>query len=122
MSVLRLNFHHGIRTESVVLPDTHRVVRRLKDGSEVVEYKQIDYVKLISQNGTVDLWSIKSMLDAGIDISRFKVNTTNPTRLETADSVKSMINEFDSGDPGEPGELAEPEEPGEPGEIGESAE
>lgn len=91
MSVLQTHVIKDVNQCSPSVGDVERVVDYGKDGEELISYKPIDYPKLCSSHGVVDMWSLDNMLKAGIN-----PNSSIHTGLNSRLDGVSAVNEFDS--------------------------
>lgn len=80
MSVLSKYFDKNINQCSPVPEDRVRVVNYDGDN-EIVTYEKFDYEAYQKSLGTVDMWSLESLLKAGISPDS-PIHTGAPTRLE----------------------------------------
>lgn len=96
MSVLKHYFDKDIDQRSPVQKDYARVAKHDDNGNEYITFEEIDYAKLQSSLGTVDMWSLNALLKAGINPD-FPIHTGNPTRLEGIDVItqaEAMVDEI----------------------------
>lgn len=89
MSVLRKYYDKKVNGASPVVGDLERVVRYDEDGGEIVEWLPVDYAKIVKDNGTASMWSLKSLLSAGIN-PNFSIHTGSNSRIEGLDSVSAF--------------------------------
>lgn len=71
---------------SPVLPDFRRCVKYDEDGAQHITYEPFDGAAVLAANGTVDMWSLNSLLAAGIN-PNFSISTGLGTRIEGLDSI-----------------------------------
>lgn len=81
MSALKKYFDRSVNQSSPVKGDVRRVVKYDEEGNEFVTYEPVDYPTLQAEIGSVAMWSLNSLLAAGINPD-FPIHTGNPTRLE----------------------------------------
>lgn len=94
MSVLKTHFNPAINQSSPIQDDYNRVVNYDDEGNEYITYEKVDYSTLQAELGTAAMWSLKSLLAAGVDPA-FPIHTGNQTRLESFDDLQSIINSVD---------------------------
>lgn len=90
MSVLNKYFDKSVNQCSPVAEDFNRVVNYDENGNEFITYQKVDYKKIQESNGTVDMWSLNSLLSAGIN-PNFPIHTGLNTRLEGVSIVNDMV-------------------------------
>lgn len=90
MSVLKAYFDKNVNQESRVCPDYVRKVNYDKNGNEFITYEEFDSAAYQESLGSVNDWSLTSLLKAGIDPA-FPISTTNPTRLDGFGEVMHAI-------------------------------
>ena len=88
-------FNYDLNQASPVKEDVARVVKYDEDGNEYIVYEKVDYKKLQESLGSVNMWSLESLVKAGIDPA-FPIHTGNPTRLEGQDALDAYIAEADA--------------------------
>jgi len=76
---------------SPLVDDFERIVKYGKDGSEIIEWKKVDYSKIIKENGTVEQWSLNNLLAAGISPNSMTVHTGYNSRLSGSDDLQSAL-------------------------------
>lgn len=86
MSVLSKYFSKSVNQASPVQKDYNRVVNYDEDGNEYITFVEVDYEKFQKSLGTVDMWSLDSLLKAGVN-PNFPIHTGNTTRLEGLSSL-----------------------------------
>lgn len=65
-----------------------------EDGNEVITYpKRNLFEEVTSKLGSVDDWSLKNLLAAGISPD-IKINTSSPTRLDCQDGISAFLDSF----------------------------
>lgn len=89
MLVLNNLFNKDLDQRSPVIGDVERVVSVDEDGNEFITWKEVDYPKLQKSLGSVNDWSLKSLLAAGIDPA-FPIHTGNNTRLDGFGSLSDF--------------------------------
>lgn len=94
MSVLKKYFNSSLDQSSPIVDDFERVVNYDEDGNEYITYVKFDYKQYQISLGTVDMWSLDSLVKAGIDPS-FSIHTGLSTRLEGIDTVNAAVAAFD---------------------------
>lgn len=98
MSTLKNNFNYKLNGSSPVHTpeDLALVIKKDKNGNSIKIFEPIDYKKIVEDNGTVDMWSLDSLLAAGINPD-FPIHTGYNTRLEgisDLDSITDSVDEF----------------------------
>ena len=91
----RLVFDKNAVCQSRVCDDFQRVVNYDEKGNEHITFEKVDYRKLQDSLGSFDLWSLKSLISAGIDPS-FGIKTGFNTRLDGLGIVESAIDQIDN--------------------------
>lgn len=86
MSVLKKYFRKDTSWCSPVRDDLVRIVNYDKDGNEKITYEKFDYEAHQKKQGTVDMWSLDSLLKAGINPD-FPIHTGLNTRLEGLSTI-----------------------------------
>lgn len=95
MSVLESHVLKDVNQFSPVGEDSVRVVKFGKDGEELVTFEPIDYKSIRDSHGTVDLWSLNSLIKAGVNPD-FNIHTGFNSRIEGVDVVNQFESEIDS--------------------------
>lgn len=94
MSVLKAYFDKSVNQASPIQKDFDRVVNYDIDGNEFISYQEVDYPKLAVARGTVDMWSLGSLLKAGISPD-MPIHTGFNTRLEGVNVLQDMSSVVD---------------------------
>lgn len=89
MKVLKNLFNPNIDQRSPVIGDLERVVSVDEHGNEYVTWNEVDYSKLQKSLGSVNDWSLQSLLKAGIDPA-FSIHTGYNTRLDGLNSLSAF--------------------------------
>lgn len=96
MSVLKSQFDCKLSQDSPYVPDYRRVSNFDKDGVEVVTYVEKDFPSIVKSHGKADDWSLSSMIQAGIDPSSLRVNTSASTRLDSFNDISAWNQAIDN--------------------------
>lgn len=94
MSVLSHLYDKGVNCYSPVMEETQMVIKCDKKGNEIIVWEPVDCSKIIASNGTADMWSLNSLLAAGIN-PNFGVKTGYNTRLEGVDAIDEIVATID---------------------------
>lgn len=78
-----------INQESPVQKDYDRKVNYDEDGNEIITYEEVDYPTLQQSLGTWDMWSLNSLMKAGIDPA-FPIHTGYNTRLDGINDLQQV--------------------------------
>lgn len=95
LNALSRHFNYELNQASPVRDDFVQVQRRDEDGDILTVYEKFDYSKHQSSLGSLNDWSLNSLLRAGINPS-FSIHTGVNTRLEGAASVAGFAAEAES--------------------------
>lgn len=99
MAHLKLVYDSKSDFQSRVCSDLERVVNYDEDGNEHITYERVDYPKIQDSLGSFVMWSLQSLMDAGID-PKFGICTGFNTRLEgelaVSDASKRLISVVES--------------------------
>ena len=90
MAHIDIVYDKDARVQSRVCPDFERIVNVDEDGVEKISWQLVDYRKIQDSLGVFDNWSLRSLVDAGID-PRFGIRTGFNTRLEGDSVVASAV-------------------------------
>lgn len=90
-NVISRHFDYDCNQMSPVLTDYERKVSYDEEGNEFVSFLRTDYPSIQKRNGSVVVWSLNSLVKAGIDPA-FGIRTGLNTRLEGV----SAVDEFSS--------------------------
>jgi len=93
MSVLKKYFNKKSYV-SPVMDDYDRKSLIDEKGNEYVVYEKVDYPALLKTRGTVDLWSLNALLQAGVN-PNFPIRTGLNTRLEGIGVIKDAEDMLD---------------------------
>lgn len=88
MSVLSISkyFDKNVNQQSPVQKDYSRVVNYDSEGNEYITFVEFDYPSFQKSLGSVNDWSLDSLLAAGINPD-FPIHTGVGTRLEGVSSI-----------------------------------
>lgn len=62
---------------------SYDLVSDFSDGREVKSFVETDYPKIVESHGTVEDWSLESLMKAGVNPS-FSIHTSSGSRLDEA--------------------------------------
>lgn len=80
---------------SRVCPDYERVVNIDEDGIERISFELVDYKKIQQSNGSFLLWSLESLMKAGINPD-FGIKTGFNTRLDGFGQMSSAVDRINA--------------------------
>lgn len=89
-NVLLKYFDPFVNQASPLVTDYVRVVHHDEKGGEYVTYEKFDSASYQKELGSVENWSLDSLMKAGID-PRFGIHTTSPSRMECAASMNEFV-------------------------------
>lgn len=93
--VSALLFDSSVPAFSPVFGDVERKVEFDEDGKEIVSFVPVDYKKINDERGTVDNWSLDSLLKAGIN-PNFGIHTgSSVSRIEGFDVIENASKDVD---------------------------
>ena len=97
MGIWKLLYDKNVNCYSPLVDDYEPVVKCDKNGNEMIAYQLVDYSKVLQSNGTVDMWSLKSLLASGIN-PNFSVHTGYNTRLDGVNDINEVVSMIDQID------------------------
>ena len=77
-----------VNCQSPVVTDYDRIVNVDEDGNEKITFVKTDYPKIQETNGDFRSWSLRSLMDAGID-PNFGIRTGFNTNLQAEVAISS---------------------------------
>ena len=86
VNVLSRHFNYALEQRSPDCPDFMRRKRVDEKGNTLFVYVQVDYKAIQKANGDASNWSLKNLLQAGIN-PQFSIHTGFGTRLEAASQL-----------------------------------
>lgn len=95
MSVLDSHVLKNVNQFSPVCEEFERVVKFGENGEELVTYEPFDLSKVRLSLGSVDQWSLKSLMKAGINPD-MSIRTGFNSRLEGVDTVNAFADGVDA--------------------------
>lgn len=95
MSVLKAYFDSSINQCSPVSKDFVRVQNFDENGNEYITYEEFDYPTYQKSLGSVQDWSLDSLMKAGINPA-FPIHTGLNTRLEGVDVINDIASIADA--------------------------
>lgn len=88
-------FDKSVPKSSPIQKDYNRVVNYDENGNEFITWEEVDYSSIQQANGSVDMWSLNSLLAAGVN-PNFPIHTGNNTRLEGLNTLNQAVAIADS--------------------------
>ena len=95
MSALKAYFNYSLNQSSPIQKGYERVVNYDELGNEFITWKEIDYPSIQAELGTIDQWSLSSLMSAGINPD-FPIHTAAPTRLDGFDTAMDAVDKINS--------------------------
>lgn len=89
------HFDSSLNQFSPVLPENAMKKVVDSDGVERVEFLPVDTKEIIASFGTVDNWSLKSLMAAGVDLST-GIRTGSVSRSEGANDLNEIVAEVEN--------------------------
>lgn len=87
--------HKTIIPPTDLVGDVERKVKITKDGSQVITYEQVDYPKIVAENGKFGDWRLNNLLAAGINPD-FPIHTGSGSRIENFGDLGSISADVDT--------------------------
>lgn len=94
MSVLQTHVQKHVSQFSPSVGDEQRVVKFGVDGEELIAFEPVDYQKIIESHGSVEMWSLDSLLKAGINPNS-TVRTGYNSRLDGFEAISAIDAELE---------------------------